>query len=401
MSKIVPPTKAYLNSLVDPFLTTQPSGLAFVIGYVGPGFADIFYKGNLANQFGKRVALNQDTYFELASISKTFTATLSAALGQKYLPAWETQTIGNYNGTGGFRVGSQFNGIPLSTLLSYSSGLPADNVGGDDWPPYFPTPYSAAGMLGYLSMTPLTPVAPNTVYAYSNMAFGIMAQILPLFSTSSTLPDFTTLMSENVLTPLGMNHTYFFESISIDEFALGYSYYGVKSGNPGNPVPPGWDFFDAWYGAGGVVSTPKDMLTWLKFNMGLIDDRADKALFSCLPTLQSPATTVTTNPKGGGDNLGLGWFLTPPNDTFTTGLVWKDGEITGTNTFINFLPWTTTGDPTSKASDAGVFVMTNCDSLMLGGTEVVATIADDVILTMQGLTPPADKSKYPSVFGRN
>jgi serine-type D-Ala-D-Ala carboxypeptidase/endopeptidase len=398
MSKIVKPTKDYLDSLVDPFLKNQPNGLAFVIGYVGPGFQDIFYKGNLKNQFGKTVALNDDTYFELASISKTFTATLSAVLGQKYLAGWEKETIGTFNGTDGFQVGSQFNPIPLSTLLSYTSGLPADNVGGDDWPPYLPTPYSANGMLGYLSMTTLTPGTPNTAYAYSNMAFGIMAQILPLFQTSPALPDFTTLMSDYVLTPLGMNDTSFFENISIDEFALGYSYNGVKSPNPGNPVAPGWPFFDAWYGAGGVVSTPKDMLTWLRFNMGLIDVKADKSLFSCLPTLQSPATSLM---DGYGDNLGLGWFLTP-NPTFPNGLVWKDGEITGTNTYINFLPWTTDapGYPTSKVSEAGVFVMTNCDSLLLGGTEVVAAIANDVILTMQGLTPSPDKSKYPSVFGR-
>lgn len=393
MSKIVPPTKAYLDSLVDPFLTTQPKGLAFVIGYVGPGFSDIFYKGNLATQFGTAVTLGADTYFELASISKTFTATLSAVLGQKYLPGgWETQTIGTYNGTNGFRVGSQFNGIPLSTLLSYTSGLPADNVGGDDWPPDFPTPYSPNGMLGYLSMTNLTPGTPNTAYAYSNMAFSILAQILPSFH-SPELPDFTTLMSKYVLKPLGMDHTYFFEDISIDEFAQGYSYSGVTSGNPGSKVAPGWPFFDAWYGAGGVVSTPKDMLTWLHFNMGRIDDTADKALWKCLPTLQSPATTVLTP---WGDSLGLGWFLTPDNSTFPAGLVWKDGEITGTNTYINFLPWVTTDKP----SEAGVFVMTNCDSLELDSTEITAAIANDVILTMQGLTPSPDKSAYPRVFGR-
>lgn len=396
MSKIVPPTKEYLDSLIDPFLKNQPNGLAFVIGYVGPTFQDIYFKGNLANQFGKSVTLGKDTYFELASISKTFTATLSAVLGEKYLPnAWENQTIGTYNGTAGFQVGSQFNPIPLSTLLSYTSGLPADNVNGDDWPPYLPIPYSAAGMLGYLNMTTLQPGTPNTVYAYSNMAFSLMAQILPLFEISPALPDFTTLMTEYVLKPLGMHDTYFFESISIDEFALGYSYYSSQT-SP-TAVAPGWPFFDAWYGAGGVVSTPENMLTWLRFNMGLIDDQADKTLWKCLPTLQSSATPV---PTPWGDNLGLGWFLTPPNSTFPVGLVWKDGEITGTNTYINFLPWTTTGDPTSKTSEAGVFVMTNCDSLLLNDTEVVAAIANDVILTMQGMKPPADKSHYPRVFGR-
>ena len=183
MSKIVPPTKKYLDSLIDPLLTHQPAGLAFVIGYVGPTFHDIYFKGNLANQFGKKIALGRDTYFELASVSKTFTATLSAVLADKYSVDLHSQTIGNYNGTTEFQIGSQFNSIPLSTLLSYTSGLPADNDTVSDLPPELPIPYSPAGMLGYLNMTPLVPKAPNSAYRYSNLGFSIMAQIAPFSAT--------------------------------------------------------------------------------------------------------------------------------------------------------------------------------------------------------------------------
>jgi D-alanyl-D-alanine-carboxypeptidase/D-alanyl-D-alanine-endopeptidase len=395
MSKIVPPTKKYLDSLVDPFLTNQPDGLAFVIGYVGPTFHDIYFKGNLANQFGKKIALGKDTYFELASVSKTFTATLSAVLGAQYQgppvpgdpPAWLTQTIENY-----LTIGSQFNSIPLSTLLSYSSGLPADNDTVTDLPPELPIPYSPAGMLGYLSMTPLIPEAPNSAYRYSNLGFSIMAQIAPLFKSGSPpLPDFSTLMSERVLDPLGMNDTFFFEDLSIDEFALGYSYYSA----PKTPVGPGWPGLSAYNGAGGVVSTPKDMLTWLRYNMGLINTKKTENLTAILPLLQSPATDVLAF---GDYQLGLSWFLSLPSlpNDLPQG-VWKDGEIIGTNTFIEFLPWVSgTGAP----SEAGVFVLTNSDSLSLGGNEVVATIATDVLITMQGNTPPTDKSRYPRVFGR-
>jgi len=388
MSTIVPPTKKYLDSLVEPLLKNT-SGLAFVIGYVGPTFQDIYFKGNLANQFGKSVPLGKETHFELASVSKTFTATLSAVLGEKFQTGWETQTIGTYNGTPGFQIGSQFNSIPLSTLLSYSSGLPKDNSNAYDYPPEFPTPYSPAGMLGYLNMTNLQPSTPNTKYTYSNMAFSIIAQILPSFDSSQTLPLFPQLMHEFVLKPLGMSETFFFDGVSIDTFPQGYSFYSSSSPYA---VAAGWPFFDAWYGAGGVVSTPKDMMTWLRYNMGLIDDKTDKALWKILPALQSPATAVKLP---WGDSLGLGWFLTPEAN-FPGGAVWKDGEITGTNTYVVFLPWVGTGKP----SQAGVSVMTNCDSLLLNGVEVVAAIADDVLLTMQGITPSADKSHYPRVFGR-
>jgi D-alanyl-D-alanine-carboxypeptidase/D-alanyl-D-alanine-endopeptidase len=389
MSKIVPPTTKYLDGLVDPLLN-QTSGIAFVIGYVGPTFQDIYFKGNLANQFGQSVPLGKDTHFELASISKTFTATVSAALGLKLGISWKNQTIENYNGTAGLQIGTQFNSIPLSTLLSYTSGLPADNVTASDDPPDFPTPYSAAGMLGYLNMTTLQPSNIATAFTYSNMAFSIIAQILPLFQTSRALLDFTALMSEVVLRPLGMDHTHFFDAISIDQFALGYSHY--KSKTP-YPVNPGWPYFDAWYGAGGVVSTPHDMMTWLRYNMGLIRDTKDRTLWNCLMELQSPATSVLAS---WGDNIGLGWFLTPEASFPPSGAVWKDGEITGTNTYIVFLPWVSSGKP----SEAGVFVMTNCDSLYVNGVEAVAAIADDVLLTMLGMTPPADKSSYPRFFGR-
>jgi D-alanyl-D-alanine-carboxypeptidase/D-alanyl-D-alanine-endopeptidase len=391
MSIILPPTKEYLESLVDPFLKEQPSGLAFVIGYVGRGFEDIFFKGNLANQFKAPLPLGTDTYFELASISKTFTATLAAALGAQYQTGWKTQLIENYTAamlSGGLQIGSQFNNIPLSTLLSYTSGLPADNKTVTDLPPDLPVPYSPAGMLGYLNITSLAPSGTGSSYAYSNLGFAIMAQIAPLFS--SGLPDFASLMSVIVFDPLGMHHTFFFDDLSIDDFAQGYTY----ATSPESKVAPGWPGLSAYDGAGGVVSTPNDMMKWLRFNMGRVDTKKTNALNALLPELQTPATPVTTP---AGDQLGLGWFLRPGtgNPLQPSGSVWKDGEITGTNTYITFLPWAGTDTP----SEAGVFVLTNCNSLTSSGIEVTAAIANDVLITMQGGTPSPDKSNYPRAFG--
>ena len=97
-----------------------------------------------------------------------------------------------------------------------------------------------------------------------------------------------------------------------------------------------------------------------------------------------------------GTQLGLAWLLEPSTKYPREGAVWKDGELIGTNTYIIFLPWVDSDGP----SEAGVFVMTNCDGLMLNNTQVVAAIANDVLLTMQGVTPPEDKSGYPRAFGR-
>ncbi len=85
MGNIVEPTKVQLDDLVAPYLTTQPSGLGFAIGYASPSFAppygSLYFKGNYQNQFPNNVplAVSETTPFEIASISKTFTATLYAA----------------------------------------------------------------------------------------------------------------------------------------------------------------------------------------------------------------------------------------------------------------------------------------------------------------------------------
>lgn len=83
MTTIIKPTKADLDKLVAPYLKTQPSGLAFAIGYASPQFSphgSLYFHGDATNQFGQPLTLDGNTPFQLASVSKTFTATLYALL---------------------------------------------------------------------------------------------------------------------------------------------------------------------------------------------------------------------------------------------------------------------------------------------------------------------------------
>ncbi len=374
---IVAPTQAQLQGLVQTFLDNQPNGLGFVIGYAGENFSDIFYAGNLANQAGQSLPLNGGAPFELASVSKTFTATLYAL--QMQAQSNPDLTLGQFP----LGIGGQFADIPITSLVTYSSGLPQDNeTDAYDSPPYLPMPYGVPGMLGYLASTSMTPKPPNERYTYSNLAFGLMGGALaPLLAGNGQ--NFQQLMTENVFSPLDI-YAIFFDNIRLNRLPLGYAY----SGSSPSPAQPGWELFPAYNGAGGIVATPNDMMQWLKFNMGLI---VNDTLTPLLPSLQSAATQVTTP---WGDNLGLGWFLTPAdNADFPT--VWKDGGLQGFNSYIAFLP---SDAPGKQASAAGCFVLTNSDGLYGGAdnnTEICAAIANDVLYYMQGLTPPADKVGYP------
>jgi hypothetical protein len=90
-------------------------------------------------------------------------------------------------------------------------------------------------------------------------------------------------------------------------------------------------FFPAYFGAGGIVASPNDMLQWLLFNMGI---NQYAGLTPLRPVLQQPSTSVKF-----GDNQN-------------------------------------------------------------GGVEIPAALANDILLIMQGITPPADKSAYPRAVGR-
>jgi D-alanyl-D-alanine-carboxypeptidase/D-alanyl-D-alanine-endopeptidase len=369
--KFIEPTQEHIHKLVLRYIRNQGSGLGFAIGCASPHISTqgkIFYEGSITNQYQVPIPLCGDSYFEIASITKTFTATLYAHL----LPDKKI-TVGQFLGAA--KIGSQFSQIPLSTLANYTSGLPEDNGSTSVMPPYWPAPYSVAGMLGFLNMTALTPKDNGREYTYSNLAFALLAHILTCVEPSCH--SFEELICEKVLKPLGMKNTVCFGKVPLDRLPLGYLYSDEK---PYAPTSPGYALFDAYYGAAGLVSTPEDMMLWLLFNMGITKN----GLTSLLKELQKPSTGVTV--PNGGSQLGLGWFIQKG------GTIFKDGELDGFNSYMAFIP---SSEPGKQPSQAGVFVLTNASVFKdPDGMEAVVSIANDLLLLMQGQEPSKDRSLY-------
>lgn len=389
MAGIVAPTQDQLSNLVARYLATQPQGLGIAVGYAGPDLPNqggLFFAGTVANQFGTVLTLDADTPFLLASVSKTFTATLYALLIRSVA---QGQTLGDYiTPNGPLPISRSLAGITLDSLMSYTSGLPQDNVSdGASAPPYLPQPYSLDLMLSYLDTNPPT-LATTPGYTYSNLGFAIMGAVLGTSGAGTDaawLRRFMAAMRRDVFAPLGMQSSFFNEA-SLATLPQGYNY---GSGGASGPwaVGPGWPLFPAYFGAGGIVATAADMMQWLQFNMGILQD---ETLTPLLPALQQPATSVTW----GNTGLGLGWFITPASGTWA-GSVWKDGDLAGTNTYIAFLP---SGSPGTVASAAGVFVLVNADGIngsqKSQGVELPCVLANDILSLMQGNQLPADKTVY-------
>lgn len=247
------PTQAQLDQLVKPYLTTQAQGLAFAIGYASPSFSpqgNLYLAGNVASQFGQSLTLSNSTPFLIASVSKTFTATLYALLIRQNDPSL---TLGEYIGPNGpLKISSTLAGIPLDGLVNYASGLPLDNVGDpNDNPAFLPQPYSLSAMLSYLDASPPPVSGTGSAYTYSNLGFAIMSAVLASTTTNPpTVGAFTRLIRSNLLDPLGMQ-SYYFSQTQIASLPIGYQYnYNEKPLYW--PIAPGWSLFPAYYGAGGL-----------------------------------------------------------------------------------------------------------------------------------------------------
>jgi serine-type D-Ala-D-Ala carboxypeptidase/endopeptidase len=326
--------------------------IGVVVGTVGPvkGVVktNIFYFGKLKDQVGNPLPLNGGTEFEIGSVTKTFTATILASLLQGQPSLIDTSVGSIFSGTPSF--GGE---VPtIGELANYNSGLPDTNRGSGSGSCTFSggtitTCYDMTLLLENLSNPALTALlfAPGTEYLYSDLGFALLALAEPILNGSTATDPLTLLLEWEgllgsiVLQPLGMNSTHAFDPVN-DPALLPLGYRLESSGK----IDIGLGHNTSWpafIGAGGIVSTPDDMMIYLKYNLGLLAT----PLNTLLPTLHTPSTTVTTKD---GEQIALAWFLGTLKGS-SIPFISKNGEVPAFSAQVDFAPSTNTG----------VFVVTN------------------------------------------
>jgi D-alanyl-D-alanine-carboxypeptidase/D-alanyl-D-alanine-endopeptidase len=259
-------------------------------------------------------ALDGDTVFEIASITKVLTSLLLADmvlrkevalddLAAKYLPA--NLHMPDYQGRG----------ITLRDLATYAPGLPG-------WPDNLPQPldmakpfpdYSMDQMYAALEATKM-PFAPGSTYRYSNFGFGLLGHVL---SRAAGI-RFEDLMVARICTPLGMGSTRFTLTPSLQaRLAPGHNdkLQQVESWRTSSP-------FD---GAGALYSTTNDLLKFLAAASG----RQASGLAPAFATLLEPYRKVKT----ANMHVAAGWFVLGGRGDE---LVWKNGDKVGYTSFMGY-----------------------------------------------------------------
>jgi len=267
-------------------------------------------------------AIDEQTVFEIGSVSKVFTGILLAYQVQKGLMDLE-DPIDLYLPEGA--KSPSFSGVPIQLvhLSNHTSGLPrlpANLAPTDLANPY--ADYSETQLYNFLSNYELTREV-GLHYEYSNYGAGLLGHLL----ASKNDVAYEELMQELMAKPLGLEDTKITLSTRMEKnMAIGHNM-GYEVGN--------WDL-PTLAGAGAIRSTASDLVKFLQFNMGLVTHDLYEAM---------RLSHQNSRTDGGLPVVGLGWHRAGAN----ADIIWHNGGTGGFRSFVGFV----------EGEKKGVVILTN------------------------------------------
>ena len=291
------------------------------IGVLKDGKITTYGYGETTKGNGKLPDAN--TLFEIGSITKTFTSAILAYYvneGKVKLTDPVTKYLPD-----SVAANPALKDVTLLTLSNHTSGLSRmpDNmsVATDQLNPY--KLYDKKLLFAYLKTCKLNS-APGEHYAYSNLAVGLLGNILMQVSGKT----YDQLVADVICQPLGMKSTAQHLSPALQaRFATVYN-------GEGN-VTPAWDF-DALAPCGALHSSTNDLLIYAKANMVPAGNKLGKAF---------ELTHQLTFKKDA--KLGLAWHIITVNGVE---YIFHNGGTFGSSTFLAF----------NKEKNLAVVVLSNC-----------------------------------------
>lgn len=279
----------------------------------------IFEKGYGLADLGSGARIDGNTFFNIASVSKQFTAAAILQLEEKGLLKL-TDPVAIYFPEFKYSLWKE---VRIKDLLSHSSGVP-DERG------YLTREQKIAGdedlATEYMINLDHLNFSPGTAYEYINPTYVLLGKIV---EKASGMP-FTEYVTENIFKPAGMEKTLYFDRDHQDlipSMAHGYEYTDVSdmpeertTGEaPENKEWYEYDFGEETFFAtrpdGGIYTSVREFAKWekaLRENTVLSAAQTEKAM--------TPHTEVSGSPWSDYQNrpntwYGYGWFIEPATAT--------------------------------------------------------------------------------------
>lgn len=268
-------------------------------------------------EFAQQVALKKTDIFELASVSKQFTAMVIMMLKEKGFLQYD-DLVEKY-------LNIPYKGITIRNLLTHTSGLPDyQGIMDEHW-----DKTKVAGnedIIAYLNQyAPPKLFEPGTKYTYSNTGYVLLASI----AEKASGRDFIEFANTEIFHKLGMKHTAIrtlAEKAAVKNFAIGHIYVKEKNAFIRADSFPSSNY-TIWLGnrkgPGRISSTVEDLLKW------------DQALYTdkliSQQTLEEAFTPVILK-DGKISSYGFGWEIVSNNPSGK--IVWHNGDNPGYKTEI-------------------------------------------------------------------
>jgi CubicO group peptidase (beta-lactamase class C family) len=303
----------YIDSVVNAAAAARFSGVVLVAE-----------KGKIKYQkafgyrdFAKQLPLQEDDVFELASVSKQFTAMVIMMLKEQGKLDYD-DLLEKY-------IDVPYKGITIRHLLTHTSGLPDyQEVMDAHW-----DKTKVAGnpdIIEYLNKyAPPVLSAPGVKYAYSNTGYVMLASV----AEKASGRDFIEFARTEIFDKLGMKHTAIRtlqEKAAVNNFAAGHLLLKSPDRFVRADSFPSSDY-TIWLGnrkgPGRISSIAADLLKW---DQALYTNKLVKQ-----STLEQAFTPMLLN-DGKVSNYGFGWVIVPGNGN--NKIVWHNGDNPGYKTEI-------------------------------------------------------------------
>ena len=331
---------------------------ALVVGVVRNGETSIQGFGRSAD--GTSAEPDGNTLFRIGSVTKAFTGQVLASLAAdgvvsladpltKYVPEFIAPL------SEGGRP------IRLIDLATHSAGLPRE-VPHEAGPPDNPfVNITAKAFEGWLKANPLL-YTPGASILYSNFGFDLLAAAL----SAAARKPYPELIAERVLKPLGLEDTTFGPSPDQAQ-RLMQGHWIDGSAMPHVPTGP------VIVGSGGLYSSPRDLLRWLKWHLDRFSsERAAERLIDHAAYLWRDGlnSVFGMDESGHMDAMGLAWVIMAPEGDRPL-ILQKAGGLQGVFSYVAFAP----------ARNIGVMVAINAFDFNAG--LAMAKTANDLIAELR------------------
>lgn len=266
------PLRQLVDETIKPVMAEyRIPGMA--VALLKDGKAHYFHYGLANRETGARV--DEQTLFEIGSVSKALTATLGAyAVAEGHLGLGD-KVSQHYPAL----KGSAFDRVTMGQLATYSAG---------GLPLQFPDEVDTADKMQayYRNWSPTYPA--GTHRQYSNPSIGLFGHL----AARSRGESFEQMMEQTMLPKLKLQHTY----IKVPEAAMGHYAFGYDKADKPIRVNPGMLAAEAY----GIKTSAPDLLKFVEANMST---PKDAKLAAAIALTHTGAYSV------GPMTQGLGWEM--------------------------------------------------------------------------------------------